>query len=324
MKRKGNPITDEQLEARLRQLPETVDHSLASLKADEALKWRIQRAVTNPEPAPVRRPVYRTLVPALSLALVLIIGAVVALPALRGGNEPDPLISSRAAGSVSEQETASASDLNNGRVTITRGAIPEYRSLWETGDNGNFPLIGVNGSYYRMLTSPTAVSASLLGESLGTVAEFTTAPSLSGTDVILSNAASFGTAVYPVSGMGNTLVAAEVNGSLRLFQRVSFNGSALRGSETLEDTLQIAGHILAMELSDVGVVTDRSACEMLFSTLLDNASYDSSGPLSATQSLLIELDNGLTLQLAVRNDKLAACGTWSCPEFFEEFEEAMD
>lgn len=324
MKRNGTPITDEQLEARLRQLPEIVDHTFSSLTADEALKRRIQRAVTNPEPAPVRRPVYRTLVPALSLALVLIVGAVVALPALRHADDQNRLIHSQAAGSVTEQATDNMSDLNNGRVTISSGAIPEYRSLWETGDNGNFPLIGVNGCYYRMLTSPASVSASLLGESLGTVAEFTTEPSLSGTDVILSNAASFGTDVYPVAGMGDTLVAAEVNGALRLFQRVSFNGSALRGSESLADTLQIAGHIIAMELSDVGVVTDRSACEMLFGTLLDNASYDSSGSLSATQSLLIELDNGLIVQLAIRHDQLAACGTWSCPEFFEEFEEAMD
>ena len=324
MKRNGTPITDEQLETRLRQLPETVDHTLASLTADEALKRRIQRAVTNPEPAPVRRPVYRTLVPALSLALVLMIGAVVALPALQNADQQNRLITSQAAGSLPAPTTDGASDLNNGRVTITSGAIPEYRTLWASGDNGNFPLIGVNGSYYRMLTAPNAVSASLLGESLGKIAEFTTEPSLSGTDVTLSNAASFGTDVYPVAGMGDTLVAAEVNGTLRLFQRVSFNGSALRGSETLADTLQIAGRIIAMELSDVGVVTDRSACEMLFNTLLDNASYDSSGSLSAKQSLLIELDNGLTLELAVRNDKLAACGTWSCPEFFEEFEEAMD
>lgn len=323
MKRSTTPITDEQLEAKLRQLPEIVDHTFASLTANEALKRRIERAVTNPEPAPVRRPVYRTLVPALSFALVLAVGAVIGVRAFTP-NQPDQLITSQAAGSPTDLIPSSAPDLGSGRVTITSGAVPEFRSLWEMGDNGNFPLIGVNGAYFRMLTSPASVSASLLGDRLGAVAEFTTEPSLSGTDVILSNAASFGTEVYAISGMDGTLVAAEVDGALRLFQRVSFNGSARQGSETLADTLQIAGHIVAMELSDVGVVTDRSACEMLFATLLDNASYDSSGSLSAHQSLLIELDNGLTVQLAVRNDKLAACGTWSCPEFFEEFEEAME
>ena len=49
----------------------------------------------------------------------------------------------------------------------------------------------------------------------------------------------------------------------------------------------------------------------------------SSGTVSAKQSLLIQLDSGLTLQLAVKNDKLSACGTWSCPEFLEAFEAAL-
>ena len=44
---------------------------------------------------------------------------------------------------------------------------------------------------------------------------------------------------------------------------------------------------------------------------------------SGRQSLLIELDNGLTVQMSVRDENLSACGTWSCPEFFEAFEEAV-
>ena len=123
--------------------------------------------------------------------------------------------------------------------------------------------------------------------------------------------------------MGGTLVAAEVNGSMRLFQRVSFNGNALRGSETLDDTLQISGHIASMELSDVGVITDADTCEQLISTLLDCATYESSATVSGRQSLLICLDNGLTVQMAVRDDSLSACGTWSCPEFFEDFQAAL-
>ena len=323
MKRKPTPMTDEQLEARLRQLPEIVDQTLSSVTAGEALKRRIERASMNPEPTPVRRPAYRALVPALSLALVLIVGAAVVPPALnRSGN--DPVIYSRAAGNPTAPVTdGQLTALGNGRVTISDGTIPEYRSLWE-GSSGTFPLIGVKGSYYRLMTSPDSVDSSLLGESLGAVSEFTTEPSLSGTDVILSNAATLGTEIYAVKGMGGTLVAAQVGGATRLFQRVSFNGSALQGSEKLADTLQIAGHIVAMELSDVGVITDASACEALFKTLTSNASYDSSGSVTARQSLLIELDNGLTVQLAVRNDKLAACGTWSCPEFFEAFENAVE
>ena len=320
---KRTRITDEQLEARLIELPETVDQTLKTLTADEALKRRIERAVMTPERETVRRPVYRTLVPALSLALVLIVGAAVGLPALRH-DQPGRIITSQAAGSPTDIQDSHENELGQGRVTVSATAVPEFRSLWETGSNGNFPLIGVNGSYYRMMTAPASVNESLLGASLGKVNEFTTEPSLSGTDAILSNAATLGTEVYAVDGMGGTLVAAEVNGVTRLFQRVSFNGSALQGSESLADTLQIAGRIVAMELSDVGTITDASACEKLFQTLLGSASYDSSGSVSARQSLLIYLDNGLTIQMAVRNDKLAACGTWSCPEFFEDFEDALE
>lgn len=319
---KRTHLTDEQLEARLMELPQTVDHTLKNLTADEALKRRIERAVTAPERETMRRPVYRTLVPALSLALVLLVGAAVGLPAIRQ-NQPDRIITSQAAGSPTDIGEPHENELGQGRVSVSATAVPEFRSLWE-GSNGSFPLIGVNGSYYRMMTAPASVSERLLGASLGKVSEFTTEPSLSGTDVILSSVATLGTEVYAVDGMGGTLVAAEVNGSIRLFQRVSFNGNALQGRESLADTLQVAGHIVSMELSDVGVITDASACEQLFRTLVDNASYDSSGSVSARQSLLISLDNGLTVQLAVRNDKLAACGTWSCPEFFEDFEDAVE
>ena len=316
---KRTHLTDEQLEARLMELPETVDQTLKTLTADEALKRRIERAVMTPERETVRRPLYRTLVPALSLALVLIVGAAVGLKQ----DQPDRIITSQAAGSPTDLVTDHSHDLGQGRVTVTTTNAPEYRSLWE-GSNASFPLIGLSGSYYRMMNVPATVDRALLEESLGAVSEFTTEPSLSGTDVILSNVATLGTPIYPVSGMGNTLVAAEVNGSMRLFQRVSFNGSALQGNETLADTLQLSGHIVSMELSDVGIITDSSACERLYQTLVDNASYDSSGSVSARQSLLISLDNGLTVQIAVRNDKLAACGTWSCPEFFEEFEASLE
>ena len=37
---------------------------------------------------------------------------------------------------------------------------------------------------------------------------------------------------------------------------------------------------------------------------------------------LIGLNNGLTLQLLAGEDTISACGTWSCPDFFEAFMEA--
>lgn len=305
---------------RLEQLPEITEKALGGLTAGQHLKLRIEKAAVTP--APQRRRV-SAWVPALSFALVLAIALGVGLPVLNSQPEQG-LINTTAAGTNGVGNEIGLLDLDNDVKIRQSSETPGYRSIWASGDNGNFPLIGVEGKYYRMMTSPDSVSSKLLGSSLGTVAEFTTEPSLSGTDVVLSNKVAQGSEVYAISGMGDTLVAAEVNGVYRVFQRVGFNGSALRGSEDLADTLQISGRIQSMELSNVGVITDSSTCESLFSTLTDCASYESSGSVSGKQSLLITLNNGLTVQLAVKNDKLSACGTWSCPEFFEEFEAALN
>lgn len=305
---------------RLEQLPQIADQGLAGLTAGQHLKLRIEKAAVNPQPK--RRPA-AAWVPVLSCALVLAIALGIGIPALQPQADQS-LISTQAAGQNSGAGERSLLDLDNNDVNIRQsGETPKYSSIWAKGDNGNFPLIGVEGKYYRMMSSPKSISKSLLGESLGSVEEFTTEPSLSGMDVVLSNKVSQGSQVYAIDGMGSTLIAAEVDGSYRVFQRVGFNGSAIRGREELADTLQIAGHIISMELSDVGVVTDSDMCEALFATLLDCASYESSGSVSGKQSLHIALDNGLTVQMIIKNDKLSACGTWSCPEFFEEFEDAV-
>lgn len=304
---------------RLEQLPEITEKALGGLTAGQNLKLRIEKAAAAPMP---QRRTVGAWVPALCCALVLAIALGVGIPALTQQGD-EPLIASQPAGAPTAGTERSLLDLDNNVTIRQRDTVPDYRSIWAASNGGSFPLIGIEGKYYRMLTSPASVSSSLLGECLGTIAEFTTEPSLSGTDVILSNIASQNGEVYAISGMGNTLVAAQVDGSYRLFQRVSFNGSALRGNEALADTLQIAGHITGMELSDVGTITDAATCETLFATLTSSASYESSGSVNGKQSLLISLDNGLIVQLSVKNDKLSACGTWSCPEFFEAFANAI-
>ena len=306
---------------RLDRLPESANQTLGGLTAGQHLKLQIEKAALQPAPAH-RHARARVWVPAVCCALALVLCAGVFLPGLRA-QPPSGLITTQAAGQGDVGNERSLLDLGNNTVRITSGTTPSFRSLWSQGDGGNFPLIGVRGQYYRMLTVPESLDESRLGSSLGTVEEYTTEPALSGSDVILSNAAAQGSEVYAVDGMGGTLVAAQVNGVYRVFQRVGYNGSALTGREGLSDTLQLAGHIAAMELSDVGAITDSATCETLFATLTENAVYESSGTVSAKQSLLIQLDSGLTVQLAVKNDKLSACGTWSCPEFLEAFEAAV-
>lgn len=308
------------VEAMLRELPQEANKAMDGLYATPFLKARIDRAVEEKKQGKVRFALPKW-APALCCAALVLVIALVALPM-----QPDQsgtLINSGMLGDPTEPPPGMlTADLGDGDVTISANASkPGYRNIWSSAKDGSFPLLGVNGKYYRMLTSPNSVGSSLLGGQVATVNEFTTEPSLSGTDVVLSNTATAGTAVYAISGVAeNTLLAAEVNGRVRLFQRVSFNGNALRGSEGLADTLDVSGRVISLELSDVGTVSDPAACETLLATLLDCASYKSSGSISSRQALLIELDNGLVLQLAVKGDNLAACGVWSCPEFFEEFE----
>ena len=313
------------LDAMLRNLPQDADKALNGLQATPFLKARIDRAVAENKQGKVRFTMPKW-APAVCCAAIVLILALTVMP-LGMNEQPGNLIQSGPMGPATATPASQmTADLGRDSLFIsTSNAKPGYRSIWSDVKDGSFPLIGVNGKYYRMLTSPNSVDSDLLGGVIATVSEFTTEPSLSGTDVVLSNAATSGTQVYAVRGVDeDTLVAAEVNGRVRLFQRVSFNGNALRGKEKLADTLAISGQVIAMELTGVGTVTDPAACETLLATLLSNASYESRGSISSRQTLLIELQNGLVLQLSVKGDNLAGCGVWSCPEFFEAFEGYCD
>ena len=316
------------LEAILRTLLQEADRAMGGLEATPFMKAKIDRAVAEKR-QPRSRFALPKWAPAVCCAALVLVVAVFAAPlAQQTPEEQGSLIVSGVLGSdpTAVPTGALTADLGDGDVFISaNNANPGYRNIWsDVRSDGSFPLIGVNGKYYRMLTSPISVDSSLIGSSVGTISEYTTQPSLSGTDAVLSNTVAFGGTVYEIRGMGGTLVTAEVNGSMRLFQRVSFNGNALRGKEKLADTLQVSGKVIGLELSGVGTIIDPAVCERLLDTLLDCASYESSGSVSSKKSLLIELDNGLVLQMAVKGDNLAACGVWSCPEFIEAFEDACN
>lgn len=308
------------VEERLHTLPDIAENS--GLNAGEQLKRKILRAAREKETP--RRAFAPRLAAALCALAVLIGAGAFALPGLRG-NDPvatqTPLIESHPAGSLSVGEKT-ALDVPAGSITIRSSKNPSYRSIWAPMSGGNFPLIGVNGRYYRLLTNPTSVSGSLLGQSLGTVDTFTSEPALAGRNGVCSNVVAQGETVYAVSGMNGALAAANVNGQMRVFQRVSFGDSALVGGESLADTLK-ASNPVALELSGVGTVNDASAAQRLVSILVKNASFLRAGGSETNQSLLIQLQNGIVLQMAVNGERLIACGTWACPEFFEAFQEAM-
>ena len=309
------------MEERLRELPEIAQAS--GLQADEALKRKILRAAREKKE---EKSSLRRLAPVLccAMAVLICVGAVSfsGTPA-KGPQATDiPLIASAPAGSNDVPGMNLALDVPQGSITIRHSSNPSYRSIWAKASGGNFPLIGVNGRYYRMLTNPTDISASLLGSALGKVDTYTSEPALAGKNSVCSNVVAAGETVYAVQGMNGAMAAAKVDGKMRVFQRVSYGDHALVGGESLADTLK-AKNVVALEISGVGTVNDAAKARELIGILTDNASFLRSGGSETNQSLLIQLNNGLVLQMAINGERMIACGTWACPEFFDAFQEAL-
>ena len=255
-------------------------------------------------------------------ALVLCIGGV--FWAMAPGETPllpindNTLIDTHAAGStVITTAPPALGDLPEGVITMSGAGARSGSSLFATGQGNSFPLITVNDATYRMLTYPDGISSALLGSELGLVNEFNLEPALGSGDIV-SNAVNPGVPVYAISGMKGAMVAANVGGSLRVFQRVSYSGTATIGSENLSDTLCKSSQASWISLN--GVIVNGTPAQELVQILLDDADFQST-TITGKGSLQIGMDNGLTLQLLVGDDTVSACGTWSCPGFFEAFTE---
>ena len=197
-------------------------------------------------------------------------------------------------------------------------------TLFADGE-GDIPLVTVDGAVYQMLKTPKDVGAGMLGGQVGSVQQVSDQPSLASGEALragLSNVVQEGAAVYAVRGLPQTTaVAAEVNGSMRIFQRVSYAGRGPAGS-SLEETFSVRGKVKRLELSGVGELTGEAANRAI-DVLLDQAVLQSSDASSRRQTLTVTLDSGLKLQLGVSGDTLCGCGGWSCPAFFEAFEAAL-
>ena len=324
----------------LEQLPEMTAEMLGGLHAAQDLKDEILRdgalarkdgkkhyrnspwAAVAPEK---RRATHAGRVLATVCTFAFVIGLLVGIPLMIANPNQNngALISTQIGGDPSAQPALGslALDLPKGSISISQREKPGYRGIWAPASGANFPLLCVDGRYYRLLTNPTSLGSDLTGSALGTVDTYTSEPALASGGIV-SNVVPQGETVYSVNGMSGAMVAANVDGSMRVFQRVSFGNTALKGGEGLADTLR-AGSAVAMELTGVGTVTDAAAAQSLYNTLIGNATLARSGASETGASLLIQLSNGLTLQMAVRDESVMACGTWNCPEFFEAFAAAV-
>jgi len=310
---------------RLEKLPEVAARQLGGLEAGPTLLCKIKlEAAENAHP---RRRMNLRPVLAVCAALVLCVGAVMSMD---GGNGPvavdsdmPNVMDSRAAGSetVPTDEPRTAADVPKGAISMSAGRRTGAGSLFAQSDNASFPLVTLGGATYRLLESPDGITETLLGETLGTVSEFNIEPAL-GSGGVVSNVVSLGESIYAVGDMDGALVAAKVNDALRVFQRVSYAGTAVIGRETLADTLCDPADVEWIELDGMGRVSDAEQAMALMETLLEYADYQSTA-FSGSTSMRVGLKNGLVLQLMTDDDSVSACGTWSCPDFFEAFAESV-
>ncbi len=310
---------------RLENLSDIAARQLGGLEATPTLLAKIKLEAADQNRPRTMRAALR---PALAVcaALVLAVGAVTTLnPEAMTGVSPIPsqnVLDSYSAGSrnLPTAEPRMLSDVPKGSLSMSAGMKSAGNTLFAQGDSVSFPLITLDGATYRMLETPDGISASLLGDELGAVTEFNIEPAL-GTSGVISNAVACGETVYAVGSQKGALVAAHVNGALRVFQRVSYAGTAIIGTETLADTLCAPEDAEWIAVEGAGRVDDPAAVQQLMTTLFDLADYQSTAFANGS-SMQIGLKNGLTLQLMAGEDTISACGVWSCPDFFEAFAEA--
>ena len=314
----------------LDQLGPITEEMLGGLQADEAMRLKIKRAA---EGGSTRRTPVRRFAPAICCAALALVCAGAIAPRL--GEKPadnqvmlahapmavaiDTIAAGEGEAFVGGTMVAALGD--NARVRAI--GVPE-QTLFAQGE-GDIPLVTVNGAVYQMLATPKDIGNSLLGGEVGTIALYDEQPSLASPKEMaagLSNVADAGTTVYAVKGMADsTMVACEVGGNMRVFQRVSYAGKGPAGA-SLEDTFSVRGKVKSMQLSGMGELAGAKANDVI-AVLLDRAVLKSADATARRQTLTVTLDNGLKLQLGVSGDTLCGCGGWSCPEFFEAFEAAL-
>ena len=311
---------------RLDNLSEIASRQLGGLEATPTLLAKIKLEAADKQKP---RSVQAVLRPVLAgcAALVLCVGAVMTLSP-DGVTVPSPIstqnvLDSHSAGLAltPTAEPVLLGDVPKGSISMSAGRSISTETLFAQDESAAFPLITVNGATYRLLETPSAISSGLLGEALGEVTEFNIEPAL-GSGGIVSNAVSCGETVYAVGNHAGALVAANVSGEMRVFQRVSYAGTAIIGRETLADTLCAPEAAEWIAIEGVGRVDDPAEARKLLAILFELADYQSTA-FSTGASMQIGLQNGVTLQLMALEDSISACGIWSCPDFFEAFAEAV-
>ena len=291
------------MEEKLQDLPRAADEALGGLQAAQGLRNRILEKANEEKAAP--KGYRRWLTPvlcgcgALAVVVGLYAGGVFGknAPATAAGQE-GPGISVIAQGSLPEIPDARLSADVGGTVTITRNA-----------SSGS--MLAVDGRYYCKQSGKVPATGECLGE-VRNVSD------VSGQSGVCSDCLDDGVQIYAIPGMEGTAVAADDGGTLRLFRRTSFGGTALVGGESLRDTLR--GDIVKIEIDGMQPL-DGGDAKRLMEILFSSAVQYSSGSSTSGTAFTVTFGNGVKLKLYVSPDEglLMGCGTWKCPEFFAAY-----
>ena len=303
------------MEERLKQLPQTADELAADVRADDKLFETIRYEAARADSKPRRKPLLQILIPVGALAMAAVL-AILVWPGIMGGNGPLNIQSVTAGnGGDPVPVPSTRADLPAGSITLgSPDDAPSFRNIWAGSSDSSFPMVLVNGAYYRLLSGSKGLSDSQLAGAVGTVEQYISGMNGSG---ICSNTVLQGETVWQVQGMGSSAVAARIDGSLRVFQRVTANGQGAVPGSLAEAIAQYG--VTELSLSGVGRVRDPQKAQQLLNTLVFSASFQGGGCSQTSQVLHIAFSNGITLQMYVRDNSLSSGGTWYCPAFFDQF-----
>lgn len=305
----------------LESLKKVSDTVLSELKADDVLKQKILNKAVSTSVGRKRSTGLLRAIPALCCSLAIVISAAVLVPGILSSKETanEPIIQTFAAGNsdpdIQGELKASGTGLKNNGLSITSGSLSND-DIWESV-NQNPAIIRINGYFYRMLAFPGTVSGSGIGREIGTVGihseDFTDG------NMVISNCIEAGEKIYASKGNGSAWIIAKYQNKNRLFQRVSYNGIARASGESIRDVAPIDDQIISVQLSGHEPITDPSKVNALMTSLGNYAAYDGNSLINSQQYLVLTNSDGWIYVFNIKGNRLSSCGTWTCPEFFEQY-----
>ena len=132
----------------LDQLPEIANRSLGGLHASPEMRYAIQMKAARQQKRKTQAMVFTKIAAPVLCAAVLL--ALFFFPSAPLNTVAPPSITSLPLGQLQAGDTNGATLL--GEVSVSNSRAAGDSGIWSSVTSGTFPLIGVKGRYYRMLS----------------------------------------------------------------------------------------------------------------------------------------------------------------------------